>query len=208
VVGRRPVRRSGPSPSGPDGRLDATAPPQGVQIPRQNVDPVWSLQPWPVQLTFHGEDYEIPAIPAVDWLGYLMQESPDLDGLVEDLLPEAEDLLYEMTLDLEELFEVVLETIATVAARPWWIALRLIQVARANWHIVGPDMLSRGADPGVLSLAGWLDVVLVSILNNMDPKDTTMFVLRLEASPIQVAPDNDELPALEMDSRFFQSMSD
>jgi hypothetical protein len=157
-------------------------------------------------MTLGGEDIAIPAMSAVEWLAYLMQPQPDIDGMILDLLPGSEDMLFDGRIDLEELYDAILDLISTVCARPWWIALRQIQIARDNWHVLGPQMLE-SVDAQSLSIAAWLDVLLVKTLGSMDPKDTTMFVSRLEAPPASIqATMGPSIEEMEMDRGSFLSM--
>lgn len=199
MVGRR---SSGSRPSGASS-LDSAP---KVVTPKLNTDPIWSLQPWPVTVNLGGEDVGIPAMSAVEWLAYLLQPQPDIDGMILDLLPRSEDMLFEGLIELDELYDVTLDLIATVCARPWWVALRQVNIARENWHILGPMMLE-SVDAQLLSIAGWLDVLMAKIMVSMDPKDTTMFTMKLEAPPVSVQA---ELPApieeMEMDRGSFLSM--
>lgn len=197
MVARRPSGLSR-HPSSPS--LDST--PQ-VVVPKLNKDPIQSLRPWPVEVTFAGQDFEIPAVAATGWLVYLMQPEPDLDGLIADLLPGIEDLAFDLELPINDLYLFCLEIIACVSARHWWVALRLISVARTSWHILGPELMFR-MDPNKVSLAAWLDAVLVLTLKNMDPKETTMFTMRLEAIPAGFVAEEVE-PEMSQDA--FLSMS-
>jgi len=165
------------------------------------------LKPWPATMLLGGREVEIPAMAAADWLSYLMQATPDIDGLVLDFFGDVTDeLLYSGELGLEELYEAVLDLIGTVCARPWWVALRQMNVARDAWHVLGPQMLER-VDLERVSIAAFLDVLLAVTLESMDQKDVAMFVLKLEAVPQEVAV---ELPApidsMEMSRGAFLSM--
>lgn len=178
-----------------------------VIIPRLNTDPVWSLRPWPLIVTVAGTEFEVPAMPAADWLAWLMAPEFDLDAALEELLPGIDDLLVDGDATLDEVYETVLDMISTVSARPWWVALRLISVARTSWDVLGPDLIKRGLDPDRHSLAAWMDVLLVSIYNAMDPKDTTMFTMKLEAVPEAVGdPEADPMDSMEMDRSAFMAM--
>lgn len=203
MVGRRSsVPRSRPSTSGAP-----TAPSANdarVTVPKLNADPIWSLRPWPVILHLVGEDYDIPALPAADWLAYLMQPEPDFDGILEDYVPDIEDLLVDGDVGLDEAYEVLLDLVGLVSSRPWWVALRLVKVAMQSWDVLGPDLIKRGVDADRHSLAAWLDVLLVSALNNMEPKDTTMFLLKLEADPRKAT--SDPMDDMEMDRSAFLAM--
>jgi len=164
------------------------------------------LKPWPAVIWLGGEEFEIPAMAAADWLSYLMQETPDTDGLIMDFLDGAEKLIYNEKISVMELYEAVLDLISTVCARPWWVALRQINVARGSWNVLGPKMLER-VDFEHISIAAFLDVLLVVTLESMDPKDTAMFVLKLEALPPEFA-ENEPAPidSMQMDRGAFLSL--
>jgi hypothetical protein len=186
-------------------RASAPRPPSAestrVTVPKLNKDPIWSLKPWPVTVEMHGLTLEIPALPAVDWLVVLMQPELSLDDFIDELLPGAEDMLYEQDLDLEQLYEACLEVISAASGRSWWVAMRLIGVARDSWHILSGEMLK--VDATRMSLSGWLDVLVLTIVGNMDPKDTAMFSMRLEAPPPDVETKPEEL---EMSASAFLNM--
>ena len=195
MAGRRSV------PSSPE-----AATPQ-VVIPNTVTDPVWSLRPWPVTVRVVGTMYEIPAAPAVDWLAILMTETPELDDIFPGFLSEEEqeeitDALFEGY--LEETTDVVLEVISAVSGRPWWIAMRLIEVARNSWQVLGAEMILKGIDAEKLSLSAWLDVLLLTIMRNIDPKDAAMFTMRLEEVPKDIEVEQKEP---EMSASAFMSMA-
>ena len=193
------VRRSAPN-SSPEAQTQVT-------IPKTVTDPVWSLRPWPVSVRVVGTMFEIPALPAADWLTILMTENPDLDDIFPGLLDEEDqDIVTEAMLDgaLEETFSVCLDIITAVSGRPWYIAMRLIEVARNSWQVLGAEMLLKKVNAEELSLSGWLDVLLLLIMRNIDPKEATMFTMRLEAPPADVEV---EQPELEMSVGSFMSMA-
>lgn len=196
------VRR--PSAARPSGNYPASDN-SSIQVPKLNRDPIWSLRPWPIDIEVAGTGIQIPPLCATDWLSYLMLPEPDLDLLVSDLVPGLEDLVYAELLDLETFYETVLEIVACVSARPWWVAMRLIHVSRVQWDVLGPQMLEK-ADPNVLSLSAWLDFLLVTILNSMDPKKTTMFTMQLEAVPSIISKSEDPFDQMEMNAGAFLSM--
>jgi len=171
VAGRR---SSAPSPSTDSGR---------VAVPKLNKDPVQSLKPWPTVVTVHGQEYEIPAMMATDWLALLMKEDFDPVDLFIELLPDSESLLFDGTLSVEELYDLVTDLVSLVSGRYWWVALRLIGLARDHWDVLGAKMILKQVDPSQLSLSAWLDALLLVTLAEMDSKDVTMFTMRLEAVP-------------------------
>ena len=150
-----------------------------------------------------GKEYEIPALPATDWLQVLMKEEPDLEDILHELVPEGTSLLFDESLDLDELWQILLDVIEQASGRHWWIAMRLINVIRGSWNVVGAEMFYRGIDPNTLSLAAWLDAMLLVLIRAMDPKDVTMFNMRLEMVPAGEEPDDSEM---EMSPEQFLSM--
>lgn len=182
-------------------------------MPVTNKDPVWSLRPWPVEVDMGSQTFTVPAVPAIEWLKFLLEPEPDLIGLVNELMPDLEEFFYDNDILLTDFYGKVLEVLATASARSWWIALRVICTARDNWHIVGPNLMIYGIDANSVSLAAWLDIALFILIENIDPKNVTMFTSQLEVPP----PDNvlegttTEAPAaiesMTMDHRAFMAMA-
>lgn len=209
MAGRPSVRRPSRATSSPipDSASGAGA---NVTVPRLNTDPVFSLGLWPIEVSIGTKVIEVPAMPAVDWLAYLLQATPDLDGLLSNLLPEIEDALYDDLMPEQDLYLLVLDIISTVSAHPWWVTLRLVNVAHQNWDSIGPELMFNGVDPTVISLAAWVDATLLIMLRSMDPKKITMFVMQLEIPPkdLQLTEDSSELPQFETNRNVFLSMAD
>lgn len=172
-LGRRPT-----SPSGFDQQSTSS-----VVVPKTNIDPIWSLMPWSVEVPLGTETLVIPPLPAVDWLQYLLSDNPDIDGMIASLMPEVEDFVYDNELPFLDLYRVSLEVFQVVAGRPWWVALRIISVAAGSWEILGPKLMLAGVDVRRVSLAAWLDLVMYIAIEAMDPKKVTMFSLKIEAPP-------------------------
>lgn len=164
-------------------RRPSASSPDRVQVPHLNKDPVWSLRPWPAVIRVAGQDFEVPPLVAADWLAVLMVEDFSMDEFIMLILPEADDLLYETGLPLDELYEACTDLISTVSARPWWVTMRLINLARESWEVLGAELILKHVDAATLSLSAWLDALLVVTIRALDPKDVTMFTMRLEAVP-------------------------
>ena len=133
-----------------------------------------------------------------------MVDPVDLDDVIRVMAVDGERLLFDEDLG-SELEEACLDVLSLVSGRPWWQAMRLISVASANWNTVGGEMLYRGIFPDQLSLSAWLDVLLLTIIKLMDPKQVTMFTLQLERPPVDVI--DGEAQEMEMDRNQFLSMS-
>jgi hypothetical protein len=199
VRARQPSARSAqPTP------IPTEALPARAQVPNFVKDPVWSLRPWPLEVRSGAQTFTVPALCATDWLQYLLRADPDFDGLLLDILPGVEDQLWAEEVSLNQVYELLMDIVGSVSGRAWWIALRLISVAFTGWHIVGPSMIKSGFDPNTLSLAAWLDGLLMTVLENMSPQDTTMFIMRLEIPPAGIEADIEK--DLEMDRGAFLSL--
>lgn len=178
-------------------------------MPATVKDPVWSLQPWPVEVIFAGTRFEMPPLPAAEWLQVLLADDMDLADIFPGWLSEEEqelinDALFDGVVDMDQLYETCLELVTTVSGRPWWVALRLVSTARASWQVLGAEMLLKGVDASVLSLSGWLDVLLLLVMRNIDPKEAMMFTLKLEQPPPGV---ETKAPEPEMSASAFLSMA-
>lgn len=119
----------------------------------------------------------------------------------QELLNEA---LFDGVITLDDLYDTCLNVLETAAARPWWVALRLVATVRHSWQVLGAEMLMRGVNAGAMSLSGWLDVSLLLIMRNIDAKEATMFTLKLEQPPPGV---DAEVPEPEMSPASFMSMA-
>lgn len=196
-MARMAQRRSPPSSQGAPSSAPPSSNSGGIQIPHFNTDPVWSLCPWPLDVELpNGKFFTLPPLPAADWLQYMLQKEPDMSALVSDLMPELEDYFFDPDngdVDLLEFRDLLRDVIGTVGARPWWITLRLISLAVANWDLIGPKLRIYDANPQEISLAAWLDLVLLVVMEHTDPQHITMLTSQLEIPPPEVMAEEPEL---------------
>jgi hypothetical protein len=159
----------------------------GRSIPTFVTDPVWSLRCWPVDVVLAGQSVQIPALSAADWLGVLAQRPIDLEDIFPGLAPGADelvdDLLYSGQLDLDQLYQIVLDVITTVTGRPWWISMRLITGAMTHWGLIGSKLVMAGVDADKISLSAWLDAVFMITIEGTPEDQLTMFFSQLEFPP-------------------------
>lgn len=166
-----------------------------ITVPKLKGDPVWALKPWPVIISVGGRDFEIPALPAADWLAVLMARPFDPDDLILELVPNGSELLFLESVPAEDLDHISLDVIATVSARPWWEVFRLVGMAQSSWSVLGAELILKGIRADQISLAAWLDALLLVALRTMDKDSVTMFMLQLEQPP----PEEMESVAEEME---------
>lgn len=161
-----------------------------IPLPKLVTDPTWSLRPWPVDLTIHGLQVQVPALPAADWLDVLWGPG-DLSDILPGLLGEdqqdaVEEMLFTEQLPLEELEDLQLQLLDTVTGRPWYVSLRLVAIVKASWDSMGAEVLKE-ADATRLSIAGWIDTVYLLILRNLEQNKVQMFLSKLELPPVGFA---------------------
>lgn len=143
------------------------------------------------------QEWTIPALPASDWLAVLMVEDIEPDDIFPGLLEQSdadrvEDLLTSGEMSLDDIYEAFFDIIEAVSSRYWWVALRLIHIAFDQWHVLGPDMVMRGADANQLSLSAWLDSLTVTVVQGMKREQVTTFTMQLEAPPVgETIPEED-----------------
>lgn len=194
------------------GRPSVNTPdPPKLRIPKLNTDLIWSLKPWPTQVSVGGLELEIPPLTAADWIPPIIDMIEDPLALMMGVLSDEDqgrltDVMFTGAVDVEDLFRLCTDLLTTVGARPWWVTIRLITVAQQNWDTVGAEMMMKGVNANTMSLAGWLDVFLLVLLRLMDPKETTMFTMKLEMVPPEFI---DQVPeeSLEISADAFLSMA-
>jgi hypothetical protein len=156
-----------------------------IKVPRIVTDAVMSLRPWPIEMTVAGQDVQIPALPAADWLSVLMVENLVFDDVLMNLAPDVAEVvdqaLFDGSITFDDYSKLLLDLISTVSGRPWHKALRLIAVVHVSWDVIGAELEFKGIDATEVSLGAWLDVALIALLKNLEEKDIPLFVTRLEA---------------------------
>ncbi len=163
-----------------------------------------SLRPGPVVFLVRGKEYEIPALPAADWLEVLMRPDWAGDDVFIELMPDGINLVLG-SLGPDQAEGLALEVIEDVTGRHWWVAVRLIQTLAHTWDVMGAEAVFNHVDAEKLSLAGWLDAMLVLLMNRLSDENATMFVAQLEMPPFGEEMPEEELAISESQ---FLSMAD
>jgi hypothetical protein len=119
---------------------------------------------------------------AVEWLVYIDGPHPDLYEIFPVLAGQAalehvEEALWEGRVTHDEVGQIVLEALGVAADRPWWVALRIIGSAKANWEAIHVNQAVG------MSLAGWLDEIWSKIMERIDPKKKASWISDIERPP-------------------------
>lgn len=174
--------------AGPESQL-ADGP--SVPVPKTNRNPIQSLRPVSVPFIIGQREFEIPALPAADWLAVLMRPDWIGDDIFLELMPDGLKLLD--LIDPEQAEDLATDIIEEVTGRHWWIAFRLVGFLVETWEVMGPEAIFHQVDAEKLSLAAWLDAMLVLLLSRVSKDHAPGFVARLESPPY-----GEEIPEEEM----------
>jgi hypothetical protein len=165
-------------------------------------DPIASLAPVDIYVSFESQEYLIPAMPALDWLRVLMRESPSLLDIVPGLLQSTdraalEDLISTEAVPFGEVEAVAYEAISIASGRDYWVTIRLVAIARASWDTVGGLIARSNIRADQISLGAWVDAVFhiccELIASGKDGKQHLVrFTSELEAPPPGVEVQIDE----------------
>lgn len=158
------------------------------------MDPVAVLRIFPVVVTLGGEEFEIPALPAADWMEALAAGD---DAVVPGLLSAGdEQAVVDMLLDGEvassEMSDAANDAVAVAAGRPWWEARRLVGLAMAQPDRVLGALMLRGFDFEARSLGGLCAAVYALATEGMDKKERQKLDMQLKQVPAEVLAEDDD----------------
>lgn len=155
------------------------------------LDPVAALRCWRIDVDVAGEVYTIPPTPAVDWLVAIVEGS--WADIVPGLLPPddigpLDDLIAAGTIDEAELRSAAQAALAEAAGTRWWTARALAGGVLQVPQLTG-RLLTRGVDPGVVSLGAFLTAAYGLAIDGMDQTQRVKFDLDLQRPPAGVPVD-------------------
>lgn len=149
-----------------------------------DVDPLASMRCWAIGIELGGREFEIPALPAVDWWPVLA--SGDL-GLILDFIVSTPDdpgnvdeLLLSGALTAEELGQALTDTIEEAAGRSLHAAIVLATVANAQWAAIGGELAQTGFRWDEQPLGAALDAIYATITAWLEKDDLAKFLALLE----------------------------
>lgn len=165
-------------------------------------DPIASLAPVPILVQLADREYEIPALPALNWLHVLLKDGFSALEIVPGLLsPEdqvsVEDQIALEQVTLEQLNEASFDVITIVSGRDWWFTVKFLTVCRVSWDVIGGMMARLRIDARTLSLAAWIDAayhIAREIISSGQEGQQNLirFTSELEAPPPGTAIEFDE----------------
>ena len=136
------------------------------------VDPLASMRCWAITVELGGREFDIPALPAVDWWPVLLDASPF--GMVDLLKSTEGEELDAMLLDGRvthaEMSQVLMDAISEATGRTFHASFVLATVAAMHWPVVGGQLARDGFRWDVLPIGAALDAVHSVIVDSF-PSD-------------------------------------
>jgi len=154
-----------------------------------SVDARASLRQWGVIVDVGGVEYEIPPLPAADWVLAVINSEHEIFPTMA-LLPEDdyEDLKYRVLIEgvatLDDVATASKDALEVASGWRWWSAETMINSAAAEWRLIAGEMTKRGLDPGKLPLGAWLNGLYAMATENLKPEERLAFNMRLDKAPV------------------------
>lgn len=136
------------------------------------VDPLASMRCWAITVELGGREFDIPALPAVDWWPVVADASAF--GLV-DLLKSTEGadldaMLLDGSITSSAMTEALMDAISEATGRTFHASFVLATVATMNWPVVGGQLARDGFRWDVSPIGAALDAVHSVIVDSF-PSD-------------------------------------
>lgn len=140
-----------------------------------DVDPVASVRIWSVDLDLGGETFEIPALPAADWVPILMSgRLLDVLDLVDD--PDRVDrVMVRGDIEPDQIRDAIRSVVEQVSGRDAHTAMVIVQSAALRWEVIGGDLVRSGVRFDQIPLGAALDAIHASIMAHLKPEDREKF---------------------------------
>lgn len=157
------------------------------------MDIAASLWPTAVDVDLGDWSYEIPELPASEWIAAIA--SPLGGAIVPGLLDPRDQRLIWRDLATGRLHPDVINdawraVVGVACGRPWWQASRLVLSATApdNWPVIHGKLVQRGFDFERASIGGFCNIVQVMALEACkDQSERAQFEFELTMAPPEVS---------------------
>lgn len=145
-----------------------------------DVDPLASMRCWAITLELGGREFEIPALPAIEWWPVLASgEIGDiLDFIVSspDDPTNLDDFILSGRVTGEELTEALTDAIEETAGRSLHAAFVIATVANSRWEVVGGTLAQTRFRWDRQPLGAALDALYEIITSRLDKDGLDKFL--------------------------------
>lgn len=131
-----------------------------------------------------GREFDIPALPAVDWWPVLTEDGP---AAVVDLLKSDTDLdtmLLDGRVTSADLTEVIRDVVEEATGRTYHAAFVLATVASVSWPVIGGQMARDGFQWDRQPIGAALDAIYAIVVASLEDKNRDKFLALLEDDSI------------------------
>lgn len=131
-----------------------------------------------------GREFDIPALPAVDWWPVLTDDGPA--GII-DLLKSDESLdamLLDGRVSSADLADALQDVIEEATGRTYHAAFVLATVASVSWSAIGGQLARDGFQWDRQPIGAALDAVYAIVVGNLEEKERDKFLALLEDESI------------------------
>lgn len=148
-----------------------------------------------------GREFDIPALPAVDWWPVLTGQGP---AAVVDLLKSDVDLdtmLLDGRITSTDLSEVIRDVVEEATGRTYHAAFVLATVASVAWPTVGGQLAQTGFRWDVQPIGAALDAIYAIVVGSLEEKNREKFLAMLENDTVS-APGKKRTPSQRVVDEF------
>jgi hypothetical protein len=133
------------------------------------VDPLAAMRCWAITVQLGGREFEIPALPAVDWWPVLVSANPRrvLDLLRSSDGADLDAMLLDGKLTSAEIGEAVTDAIEEATGRSLHVSLVLALTADGHWPVIGGHLAQIGFRWDQQSIGAALDAIYAVIIGNL-----------------------------------------
>jgi hypothetical protein len=142
------------------------------------IDPLASMRCWAITVELGGREFEIPALPAVDWWPVLADPT-----LFTDLIPDDADLdgmLLSGKVTSADLFEVLADVIEEATGRTYHASFVLATVASTSWAAIGGQLAQTGFRWDVQPIGAALDAIYAIVVGSLGEENRDKFLALLD----------------------------
>jgi hypothetical protein len=140
---------------------------------------------WALTVDLGGREFEIPALPAVDWWPVLVDPTAAsfldlLKSTDESSSFDLDSALLDGTLTGAELGEAMADAVAEATGRSLHASFVLATVANSQWPIIGGELAQRGFRWDVAPIGAALDAIYALVTGGLEDKNREKFLALLE----------------------------
>lgn len=170
------------------------------------VDPLASMRCWEITVELGGREFDIPALPAVDWWPVVL--TGRIDGIL-DLLRSSDTgqpadldaMLLSGEISGKDLSSALADAVEEATGRTHHAAFVLATVANSSWPVIGGQLARDGFRWDVAPIGAALDAIYAIVVGSLEKENRDKFLALLENDAIS-APGKKRTPSQRVVDEF------